>query len=45
MGTTGRTKDFINHGDVDLRFVKYFILDEADTMLDMGFIDEIKEIR
>lgn len=36
--------DFVKQGIVDFRFTKYFILDEGDVMLDMGFIDDIKEI-
>ncbi|CAL6041832.1 ATP-dependent_RNA helicase [Hexamita inflata] len=45
VSTPGRLKDFLQQGVVDCRYVKYFILDEADVMLDFGFVDDIKEIR
>nr|HPL06957.1 DEAD/DEAH box helicase [Bacteroidales bacterium] len=37
----GRLLSYIKLGLIDLSQVKYFILDEADRMLDMGFIDDI----
>lgn len=45
VATPGRLKDFIARGVVDCRYTKYFVLDEADNMLDFGFVDDIKEIR
>jgi len=44
IATPGRLLDLINQGYVTLNDVKYFILDEADRMLDMGFINDIKKI-
>ena len=44
VGTPGRIKDHIDRGTLDLSKIKYFILDEGDEMLDMGFIDDIREI-
>lgn len=44
VGTPGRVKDHIEKRTLDLSKIKYFILDEGDEMLDMGFIDDIEEI-
>ncbi len=44
VGTPGRIKDHIERKTLDLSQIKYFILDEGDEMLDMGFIDDIREI-
>lgn len=44
VATPGRLRDLINQGHVDLRSVEVLILDEADRMLDMGFMPEIKKI-
>ncbi|AJC71078.1 RNA helicase [Thermococcus guaymasensis DSM 11113] len=44
VGTPGRVLDHLNRGTLDLSAVKFFVLDEADRMLDMGFIDDIEEI-
>lgn len=44
VGTPGRAKDHIEKKTLDLSKIKYFILDEGDEMLDMGFIDDIEEI-
>lgn len=44
IATPGRLLSYIKLGDVDLSNVSYFILDEADRMLDMGFYDDIMQI-
>jgi ATP-dependent RNA helicase DeaD len=41
VGTTGRIIDHVKRGWLDLRSVRFVVLDEADTMLDMGFIDDV----
>ena len=42
--TPGRLNDLIKRRRVDLSFIKYFVLDEADEMLSMGFKSEIDKI-
>ena len=44
VGTPGRVIDHIKRGTLDLRNAKFVVLDEADTMLDMGFIEDIEFI-
>jgi len=44
VGTPGRLKDLIKRGVLKLGNYKMIILDEADQMLDMGFIHDVKEI-
>ena len=44
VATPGRLIDHIKRGSIRLENVRYVVLDEADTMLDMGFIDDIKFI-
>lgn len=44
VGTPGRTLDLLKKGKVDLGNLEYFVLDEADRMLDMGFQDELEQI-
>ncbi len=44
IATPGRLKDLINQGHVHLDELEIFVLDEADKMLDMGFINDIKFI-
>lgn len=44
VGTPGRIKDHLERGSLKLESIDYFILDEADEMLDMGFIDDIEFI-
>ncbi|HKQ46722.1 MAG TPA: DEAD/DEAH box helicase [Phycisphaerae bacterium] len=44
VATPGRLLDLMNQGHVDLRAVEVFVLDEADRMLDMGFIHDIRKI-
>ena len=40
----GRLLDHFNHGDIDLSGVDMLVLDEADTMCDMGFLPDIRRI-
>lgn len=42
VATSGRLKDFVDKGTISFASVKYFILDEADRMLDMGFLPEVE---
>jgi len=44
IATPGRLLDLAEQGVLDLRAVQYFVLDEADRMLDMGFIHAIRRI-
>lgn len=44
VGTPGRVMDLIRRGSLKLEKISYLVIDEADQMLDMGFIDEVKEI-
>lgn len=44
VATPGRLLDLINQGFIRLNDVEYFVLDEADRMLDMGFINDIRKI-
>ncbi len=44
IATPGRLKDHLERRTVDLSNIEVFVLDEADRMLDMGFIPDIKEI-
>lgn len=44
VATPGRLLDLIGQGFISLKHIKYFVLDEADQMLDMGFIHDIKKI-
>ena len=44
VATPGRLIDHVKQGSIQLENVKYVVLDEADRMLDMGFIDDIKFI-
>ena len=44
VGTPGRLLDHIQRRTIDLSHVNYLVLDEADKMVDMGFIDDIKRI-
>jgi ATP-dependent RNA helicase DeaD len=44
VATVGRTIDLINRGSLDLSAARYVVLDEADEMLDLGFIDEVERI-
>lgn len=44
IGTPGRLLDHIRRGTIKLDNIKFLVLDEADEMLDMGFIDDIETI-
>lgn len=44
VATPGRLLDLINQGYIKLDTVKIFVLDEADRMLDMGFINDIRKV-
>lgn len=44
VATPGRLLDLMDQGYITLHHVRYFVLDEADRMLDMGFIHDIKKI-
>ncbi len=44
VGTPGRTLDLIRQKALDLHTVRYLVLDEADEMLKMGFIDDVEAI-
>lgn len=44
IATPGRLISHLNLGSADLSHVSYFVLDEADRMLDMGFFDDIMQI-
>ncbi len=41
VGTPGRVIDHVRRGTLDLRKIRFLVLDEADRMLDMGFIEDI----
>ena len=43
-GTPGRVYDHIRHGNLKVKQIRYLVLDEADRMLDMGFIDQVFKI-
>ncbi len=42
--TPGRLLDLMSQGFIDLRKIEHFVLDEADRMLDMGFIHDVKKV-
>jgi len=44
VATPGRLLDLLNQNHLSLRDIKYFVLDEADRMLDMGFVQDVKRI-
>ena len=44
VATPGRLLDLMNQGYISLKDIKYCVLDEADHMLDMGFIHDIRKI-
>ncbi|MBN1796768.1 MAG: DEAD/DEAH box helicase [Sedimentisphaerales bacterium] len=44
VATPGRLMDHMQRGSVDLRHIEVLVLDEADRMLDMGFIKDVRKI-
>ncbi|MFQ5620969.1 MAG: DEAD/DEAH box helicase [Candidatus Nanoarchaeia archaeon] len=44
VATPGRLLDHLRQGTIDTRKIKILVLDEADRMLDMGFIDDVEKI-
>ena len=44
IGTPGRVCDLLSTGELKLHQVRYFVLDEADRMLDLGFIRDIRRV-
>lgn len=44
VATPGRLLDLMQQRIIDLSTIKYFVLDEADRMLDMGFVHDVKRI-
>lgn len=43
-GTPGRVYDHIRHGNLVTKHIRFLVVDEADRMLDMGFIDQVERI-
>ncbi|MDW7733136.1 MAG: DEAD/DEAH box helicase [Methanolobus sp.] len=44
VATPGRLLDLVGQGHVQLSGVEYFVLDEADRMLDMGFVNDVNKV-
>jgi ATP-dependent RNA helicase RhlE len=44
IATPGRLLDLMGQGHLHLRDIEYFVLDEADRMLDMGFLHDVKKV-
>ncbi|NLV59672.1 MAG: DEAD/DEAH box helicase [Clostridiales bacterium] len=44
VATPGRLNDLIGQGYINLRWLEIFVLDEADRMLDMGFIHDVRKV-
>lgn len=44
IATPGRLLDLMNQGFINLKNIEFLVLDEADRMLDMGFVNDIKRI-
>ncbi len=44
VATPGRLLDLMDQGYINLKHIEYFVLDEADRMLDMGFVHDVKKI-
>jgi superfamily II DNA/RNA helicase len=43
-GTPGRVYDHISHGNLKTKYIRFLVLDEADRMMDMGFLDQVMRI-
>lgn len=44
VGTPGRVMDHIERGTLELECIRYLVIDEADEMLNMGFIEQVEKI-
>lgn len=44
VGTPGRMIDLLNQGHLDLRYIQTVVLDEADEMLDLGFLPDVERL-
>ena len=44
VGTPGRLLDHIRRENINLQKVRYLVIDEADLMLDMGFLDDVEQV-
>src|SRR5687768_4504536 len=44
VATPGRLLDLMNQGFINLNHITHFVLDEADRMLDMGFVNDVKKV-
>ncbi len=44
VATTGRIKDHIDRGTIDISMIKYLVIDEADEMFNMGFLQQVEDI-
>ncbi len=44
IATPGRLLDLIQQGHISIKQIKHFVLDEADRMLDMGFLNDVRKI-
>ncbi|MDM5270672.1 DEAD/DEAH box helicase [Sulfurovum sp. zt1-1] len=44
IATTGRLLEHIGKNHIDLKTIKFLVMDEADTILDMGFLNEVSQI-
>lgn len=44
VATPGRLLDLIERGHVDLSAIRHFVLDEADAMLNLGFMDDVQQV-
>lgn len=44
VATPGRLLDFVKRGNIEFSRIRYLVLDEADRMLDMGFLPNMQEV-